>query len=45
MRKSRSGVVFFSVAARITLPRNDLGADGKLGVSTGNTLPRIDLGA
>ncbi len=45
MRKSRSGVVFFGVAARITPPGPGLGAEGKLGVATGNTLPRIDLGA
>ncbi|MCT5697703.1 hypothetical protein LZM19_08345 [Pseudomonas aeruginosa] len=45
MRKSRSGVVFFGVAARITPPGPGLGAEGKLGVPTGNTLPRIDLGA
>ncbi|MCV6087854.1 hypothetical protein [Pseudomonas aeruginosa] len=45
MRKSRSGVVFFGDAARITLPGPDLGTGGELGVSSGNTLPRIDLGA
>ncbi|MDU2875556.1 MAG: hypothetical protein E7B98_30230, partial [Pseudomonas aeruginosa] len=45
MRKSRSGVVFFGVAARITPPGPGLGAAGELGVATGNTLPRIDLGA
>ncbi len=45
MRKSRSGVVFFGDAARITLPGPDLGTGGELGVATGNTLPRIELGA
>ncbi len=33
-----------SDAARITLPRIDLGADGKMGDSTGITLPGIHFG-
>ncbi|HHK4532408.1 TPA: hypothetical protein ACQTZF_002892, partial [Pseudomonas aeruginosa] len=41
MRKSRSGVVFFGDAARITLPGPDLGAGGELGGATGNTLPDL----
>lgn len=45
MRKSRSGVVFFGVAARITPPGPGLGAEGKLGVATGNTPPGPGLGA
>ncbi|MFO2134847.1 hypothetical protein QOT98_19885 [Pseudomonas aeruginosa] len=45
MRKSRSGVVFFGVAARITPPGPGLGADGELGGAARTTLPRIDLGA
>lgn len=35
----------FGDAARITLPGPDLGTGGELGVSSGNTLPEIDLGA
>ncbi|HFJ9856582.1 hypothetical protein ACOWPU_13310 [Pseudomonas aeruginosa] len=45
MRKSRSGVVFFGVAARITPPGPGLGAEGKLGVATGNTPPGTDPSA
>lgn len=44
MRKSRSGVVFFGDAARITLPGPDLRAAGELGDSTGITLPGIHFG-
>ncbi|OVY87737.1 hypothetical protein CDO42_34815, partial [Pseudomonas aeruginosa] len=32
-------------SARITPPGTDPSAGGELGVATGNTLPRIDLGA
>ncbi|OVZ72229.1 hypothetical protein CDO43_03170 [Pseudomonas aeruginosa] len=45
MRKSRSGVVFFGDAARITLPGPDLGTGGELGGAGRTTLPRNDLGA
>lgn len=49
MRKSRPGVVRFhsglGVAARNTLPRNDLGAGGELGDSARITSPGPDRGA
>ncbi|MFG8177148.1 hypothetical protein ACEOPN_26130, partial [Pseudomonas aeruginosa] len=44
MRKSRSGVVFFSVAARNTPPRIHLGAADELGDATGITPPGINHG-
>ncbi|HGK8911707.1 TPA: hypothetical protein ACKAE1_004844 [Pseudomonas aeruginosa] len=43
MRKSRSGVVFFGDAARITLPGPDLRTGGELGDATGITPPGSDL--
>ncbi|EPC9939789.1 TPA: hypothetical protein ACG3DW_006163, partial [Pseudomonas aeruginosa] len=45
MRKSRSGVVFFSVAARNTPPRIHFGAADELSGATGTTSPRINHGA
>ncbi|HBP5414463.1 TPA: hypothetical protein L6B61_10035, partial [Pseudomonas aeruginosa] len=45
MRKTRSGVVFFGDAARITFPSPDLGTGGELGVAARNTLPRVHFGA